>query len=232
MTIRFIPFCQQDRKSSISIQATHHHSIFDPRHALCFGYGVTASTIESSDEPPSPVRNPSDEELITRITRLQETLAVCPSDISARSELATLLEQLDKPEEALLNWNATLAFNPNNLKVREGVARCLQLTGGHSSPTGERGSHMATICGSLDRIEEDLRGTRWVYVKTTLSGETVFRARARVGRKTVVLRGKQRIDFSDICTGEFAEVTYHHIHADIIEADTIYVRPERDPTAC
>lgn len=188
-----------------------------------------AVTIESSGELPSPMRNPSNEELITRVTRLQETLTVCPTNISARSELATLLEQLDKPEEALLNWNAILAFNPNNLKVREGVARCQRLTGGLSSPTGERGSHMATICGSLDQIEEDIRGTRWLYVKTILFGKTVFQVRARVGRKTVVLRGKERIDFSNICTGEFVEVIYHHIHADIIEADTIYVRPERDP---
>jgi hypothetical protein len=189
-----------------------------------------AAMIESSGEPPSTMLNPSNEELIARITQLQETLAVCPTNISARSELATLLEQLDKPEEALLNWNAILAVMPNNLNVREGVARCQRLTGGLSRPTGERGSHMATICGTLERIEEDIRGTRWVYVKTTLSGETVFRVRARVGRKTVVLRGKERIDFSEICTGEFVEVIYHHIHADIIEADTIYVRPERDPT--
>lgn len=174
------------------------------------------------------MRNSSDEELITRITQLQETLAVCPTNISARSELATLLEQLGKPEEALLNWDAILAFNPNSLTVREGVARCQQLTGDHSSPTGERGSHMATICGTLDEIEEDIGGTRWIYVKTILFGKTVFRVRARVGRKTLVLRGKERIDFSNVYTGEFVEVIYHHIHADIIEADTIYVRPERD----
>jgi hypothetical protein len=170
------------------------------------------------------MRNPSNEELITRIARLQEALAVCPANVSARTELATLLEQLDKPEEALLNWNAILAFNPNNLKVREGVARCQRL-----DLTGERRQHMATICGTLDKIEEDIIGTRWVHVKTTLSGETVFRVRARVCRTTVVLRGKDRIDFSGICAGEFAEVTYHHVHADIIEAEIIYVRPKRDP---
>jgi len=88
-----------------------------------------ATTIESSDEPPSPMHNPSNEEWITRITRLQETLAVCPADISARNELATLLEQLDQPEEALLNWNTILDRNPNNLNAREGVARCRRRTG-------------------------------------------------------------------------------------------------------
>jgi len=88
-----------------------------------------ATTIGSPGEPPPPMHNPSNEEWITRITRLQETLAVCPADISARSELATLLEQLDQPEEALLNWNTILACNPNNLNAREGVARCRRRTG-------------------------------------------------------------------------------------------------------
>jgi len=91
---------------------------------------------------------------------------------------------------------------------------------------------MPTICGSLDRIEEDIRGTRWIYMKTTLSGEAASRVRVRVGRKPLVLRGKERIDFSSIYTGEFAEVTYHRIHAGFIEADTIHVRPKGDPTAC
>ena len=44
----------------------------------------------------------------------------------------------------------------------------------------------------------------------------------------MVLRGKEWIDFSHVYTGEYAEVTYHHIDTDIIEAETIYVRPEGD----
>lgn len=87
------------------------------------------TTIGSSDESQSPMRYPSHEEWVARITRLQENLAVCPTDILVRSELATLLEQLDQPEEALFNWNAVLACNPNNLKAREGVARCRRRTG-------------------------------------------------------------------------------------------------------
>jgi hypothetical protein len=86
------------------------------------------TTIGSSGEPPSPMYNPSKEEWITRITWLQEALAVCPADISARSELATLLEQLDQPDKALLNWNVILASDPNNLQAREGVARCRSRT--------------------------------------------------------------------------------------------------------
>ena len=188
-----------------------------------------ATRIKSSGEPPSPINKSSNEELIARITRLQKTVAVCPADLSTRSELATLLEQVDKLEEALLNWQAILAFDPNNLKVREGVARCQQLRTGLASPTGEGGSHVAMVCGTLDKIEEDIIGTRWIYVKTSVLGETVFRVRVRVGRKTVVLRGKQEIDFSEVYTHEFAEVAYHDLHDGIIEADTIYVLPECDP---
>jgi hypothetical protein len=83
-----------------------------------------ATTIGSPGEPPSSRRNPSHDEWIIRMCQLQETLAVGPADIAARSELATLLEQLDQSDEALLNWNAIRACNPNNLQAREGVARC------------------------------------------------------------------------------------------------------------
>jgi cytochrome c-type biogenesis protein CcmH/NrfG len=88
-----------------------------------------AAIIGSPDEPESPAAYPSSEEWITRITRLQDSVAVCPTDILARSELATLLEQLDQPEEALFNWNAVLACDPNSLKAREGVARCRRRLG-------------------------------------------------------------------------------------------------------
>jgi cytochrome c-type biogenesis protein CcmH/NrfG len=83
-----------------------------------------ATTIGNLGESPSSRGNPSHEEWIIRISQLQETLAVGPADIAARSELATLLEQLDQPEEALLHWNAILSCDPNNLHAREGVARC------------------------------------------------------------------------------------------------------------
>jgi len=87
-----------------------------------------ATTIESPGEPPSPRHNPSNAEWIIRISQLQETLAVGPADIAARCELATLLEQVDQLDDALLNWNAILACSPNNLQAREGVARCRRQT--------------------------------------------------------------------------------------------------------
>jgi thioredoxin-like negative regulator of GroEL len=83
-----------------------------------------ATTIGSLGEPSSSRSNTPNEERIIRIAQLQETLAVAPADVAARSELATLLEQVDQPEEALLYWNAILSCDPNNLQAREGVARC------------------------------------------------------------------------------------------------------------
>jgi thioredoxin-like negative regulator of GroEL len=85
--------------------------------------------ITISGESFAPMRDPSNEEWIARTTQLQETLAACPADLSARSELAMLLEQLDQPEDALPNWNAILASTPNNLQAREGAARCRRTMG-------------------------------------------------------------------------------------------------------
>jgi hypothetical protein len=90
---------------------------------------------------------------------------------------------------------------------------------------------MPTIWGSLDRVEEDLHGTRWVQVRTTLSGGTAIRVRVLIGGQTIVARGIERIDLSTLCAGEFVEVTYHHCHAGFMEAETIYVQPDRVPAA-
>lgn len=84
---------------------------------------------ERSVEPPARTHHAGSEEWIARIGRLRDALAVCPTDILARSELAMLLEQMGEPEEALCNWNVVLARDPNSLKAREGVARCRQRTG-------------------------------------------------------------------------------------------------------
>jgi thioredoxin-like negative regulator of GroEL len=88
-----------------------------------------ATKTERSGETPSSLHHPAGDEWTARLSRLQKTLAVCPADISTRSDLATLLEQLDQPEEALFNWKAILSRDPNSLKAREGAARCLQRMG-------------------------------------------------------------------------------------------------------
>ncbi|MBI5317361.1 MAG: hypothetical protein HZB34_15480 [Nitrospirae bacterium] len=79
---------------------------------------------ECSVEPSASVHHVLNEERIVRIGELQAVLAVCPIDILAASELASLLEQLGLLEEALCHWNAVLACDPNSLNAREGVARC------------------------------------------------------------------------------------------------------------
>jgi hypothetical protein len=84
---------------------------------------------ERSVEPPAILPYALSEEWIARIGRLQDALAVCPTDISTRCELATLLEKLEQPEEALFNWNKVLACDPNSLKAREGLARCRSQSG-------------------------------------------------------------------------------------------------------
>ena len=93
-----------------------------------------AVNAERSVEPPALMPYASSEGWIARIGRLQDALAVCPADILARCELATLLEKLEQPEEALCNWHAVLICDPNSLNAREGVARCRQRTGRPLSP--------------------------------------------------------------------------------------------------
>jgi len=69
------------------------------------------------------------EERRARIRYLQEALAACPVDIRARYELAALLEDIGRPDEALFNWRTILAAHPNSLMAREGVVRCRQQIG-------------------------------------------------------------------------------------------------------
>jgi hypothetical protein len=79
---------------------------------------------EHSMEQRAGLHHVPNEEWIARIGELQNVLSVCPTDILAGSELATLLEQLGQLEEALCHWNMVLARDPNSLNAREGVARC------------------------------------------------------------------------------------------------------------
>lgn len=82
------------------------------------------SKIEQGAEAWPARRSPLDGEWVARLTRLHRALEICQSDIPTRCELATLLEELDQPEDALLNWQAILARDPNSLAAREGIARC------------------------------------------------------------------------------------------------------------
>jgi hypothetical protein len=83
---------------------------------------------EQMAEPPS-LRKVSGEDLVARLARLEELLTACPTDILSRCELAAIHERLGHHQEALFNWKAVLACDANNLKAREGMARCRRLTG-------------------------------------------------------------------------------------------------------
>jgi hypothetical protein len=67
----------------------------------------------------------------TRIDRLRESqklLAFCPTDVLARCDVASLLEELGQHEEALSNWKPVVASAPTNLKAWEGMTRCCNRT--------------------------------------------------------------------------------------------------------
>lgn len=69
------------------------------------------------------------EERRARILHLQEALVACPADIRARYELAMLLEDIGRPDEALFTWRTILTTHPNSLMAREGVVRCREEIG-------------------------------------------------------------------------------------------------------
>lgn len=66
---------------------------------------------------------------IDRVTRLQNLVTACPTDLLTRFKLATLLEELSRYEDALLSWKVVLTCDPNNLQAREGMARCRRQIG-------------------------------------------------------------------------------------------------------
>jgi predicted RNase H-like HicB family nuclease len=70
-----------------------------------------------------------DGEWVGHLARLQDILTLCPTDVLTLCELASLQEALERHEEALFNWTAVLAADPNNLKAREGLDRCRRRTG-------------------------------------------------------------------------------------------------------
>lgn len=90
---------------------------------------MRAATIGPWAEPQSPILDRSSDEWVARLIQLQDALTLCPTDILARGELAALLERLGQHEEALFNWRAVLACDPNCLMAHEGAARCRRRTG-------------------------------------------------------------------------------------------------------
>jgi hypothetical protein len=90
---------------------------------------------------------------------------------------------------------------------------------------------MPTIWGDLDGVNKDRCGTWWVQVRTVLPGGTAIRVRASVGNQTLIARGIERVDVSNLREGEFVEVTYYRGQSGVLEAETISVRPDQVPVA-
>lgn len=91
--------------------------------------GNRAAAADASIEACRSQESLAIEERKARIRQLQEALATCPTDNLVRYELAALQEEIGQPGEALFNWRAVLAGDPNSLKAREGVVRCRQHIG-------------------------------------------------------------------------------------------------------
>lgn len=86
---------------------------------------------------------------------------------------------------------------------------------------------MAAIWGTFDRIEADQHGRQWVQLKAVVSGNTTIRVRVLIGQQTMIARGIDRVDLADLRTGEPIEVSYRHSCDGYLEADAIYVQPQR-----
>jgi hypothetical protein len=86
---------------------------------------------------------------------------------------------------------------------------------------------MSTIWGHLERVDELSVPAPNIQVRTILPDGTVLRVRAKIGAQTIVARGIEPVDVSDLREGEFVEVSYRHSREGWLDADTVYVRPEQ-----
>jgi hypothetical protein len=86
---------------------------------------------------------------------------------------------------------------------------------------------MPVIWGNLDRIDNDQQGRRWVQLNAMVSERTIIRIRALIGRHTLIARGIERVDLFNLGTGEPVEISYHYDRGGFMEAETIYVLPQR-----
>jgi hypothetical protein len=86
---------------------------------------------------------------------------------------------------------------------------------------------MPTVWGTLDHVQShDLAG-QWVQIRTILSGGMTIRIRALIEDETIVARGIQRVDVSSLREGESVDVTYRCGNNGFIEAEMIYVQPDK-----
>jgi len=86
---------------------------------------------------------------------------------------------------------------------------------------------MPTIWGHLEKADELLAPSPQIQVRTFLPGGIVIRVRANIVAQTLIARGTDAVDVSDLREGEFVEVSYRQGKEGRLNAVTIYVRPEQ-----
>ena len=77
----------------------------------------------TSPQPSPTTRSEPATSWIKWVTLLQTRLTDCPTVTLRRCALASLLEELGQPEEALCHWNGVLVCDSDSLKARAGVVR-------------------------------------------------------------------------------------------------------------
>jgi hypothetical protein len=85
---------------------------------------------------------------------------------------------------------------------------------------------MPTIWGHLENVDKAPACPPHIQVRTFLPGGIVIRVRANIVAQTLIARGTDAVDVSDLREGEFVEVSYQQGKEGKLNAVTIYVRPE------
>ena len=86
---------------------------------------------------------------------------------------------------------------------------------------------MRTIWGYLEKVDELLAYPPHIQLRTFLPGGIAIRIRANIVAQTLIARGTDTVDVSDLREGEFVEVSYRQGKEGWLNAVTIYVRPEQ-----
>jgi hypothetical protein len=86
---------------------------------------------------------------------------------------------------------------------------------------------MPTIWGHLENVDKAPVCPPHIQVRTFLPGGIVIRVRANIVAQTLIARGTDAVDVSDLREGEFVEVSYQQDKDGGLNAVTIYVRPGR-----
>jgi len=86
---------------------------------------------------------------------------------------------------------------------------------------------MPTIWGHLEKVDDLSARAPHIQVRTFLPGGIAIRVRANIVAQTIIARGTDAVDVSDLREGEFVEVAYRQGKEGRLNAVTIYVRPEQ-----